>query len=321
LEDFSFNKTLVGIIILGIIGLIALFKFIYKKVVSSTIEWYDEASFNSSPRNFGLTVASVYDNAIRIDAYKDLSDKDIAAGKEILQGAWSTTNKQELLETIENLRADTHRSGQNRMAMQVNSLNKEEYTLYVKELQDDYDRNQAKLLYGNNKYTPKAFMAWDLLRYFFIAHSGVLAQYITIEEFEEYCNPVIRTVQQHYKSWDDFFNQFLLGRNVWKGEESSISITSFQNRVKDLLENESSPCRKVDWNCPVTVLPEQEMEVMDDHTFWEIIASTNNTGLTTFLPRLEGAISQLEDNAVFSFKAKMDTIIEIFANPMVSLSR
>jgi len=244
-----FKYILYGVIILiAFLILVVLPIVIYKLLSNDEIKWHDENSFDNTSRNFALTAASVYNHGVRIDAYKEISESDASDTQESLRSAWTTTNKQELLSTLESLRTDTHRGDQTRLAGYVNSLNEDEFKQHLEEL-DDYDQGQAKLVYKQSEYTAKSFMAWDLLRYFFIAHNGVLAGYITINEFDEIIQPVKATVQKNYDSWKDFFEHFLLGRMMWKAGEDDLSVSLFKTRVKSLLTKDESPCKKVEWNC------------------------------------------------------------------------
>ena len=308
----------IGYVLLAIIALLlcgVIFIVLSGLFSKSEVRWHDKERFDSTLRHFALTAAGVYDNDIRIDAYKDITDGDKRTGETILKDAWSTTNRAELLSTLESLRTDTHRGDQTRLAEHLSTLNEEQYKEYLTEL-DEYDTNQATLFYKQEKYNAKAFMAWDLLRFFFIAHNGLLAGYIDIDEFDDVTRPVIAEVQNNYQGWSDFFQRFLLGRQAWQGEASGINNGSFSERIEMLLNGDDSPCQKVDWNVGGASNRPTVTTIMSDDSFWSFIESANGDEISTFLPKLEGKLTQLSDDEIFHFKAKVDHLLETFGNPV-----
>jgi len=305
--------VLLVIIVLLLCGVI--FTVLSGLFSKSEVRWYDKEKFDSTLRHFALTAASVYDNDIRVDSYKDISDGDRRTGETVLKDAWSTTNRTELLSTLESLRTDTHRGDQTRLAEHLSTLNEDEYKEYLTQL-DEYDTKQAKLFYKQDKYNKKAFMAWDLLRFFFISHNGLLAGYIDVDEFDDITRPVIAEVQTNYQSWSDFFQHFLLGRQAWQGEGSGVNNESFSNRIDMLLKGDGSPCERVDWNVGSASNRPVSLTIMSDDSFWALIDSSNDGETTTFLPKLEGKLTQLSDDEIFHFKAKTDYLLETFGNPV-----
>lgn len=98
---------------------------------------------------------------------------------------------------------------------------------------------------------PQDIAAWDYSRAFSLLSQGYIAGYITREQALEMSFLIAEKIQPLYHSWDDFFEGYFKGYEMWSGNSSEIRRQSYQ-----LLKNyENSPYNlpwnlelKKDWN-------------------------------------------------------------------------
>lgn len=98
---------------------------------------------------------------------------------------------------------------------------------------------------------PKELAAWDYSRAFSLLSQGYLAGYITREQALEMSFLIAEKIQPLYHSWDDFFEGYFKGYELWSENNSEIRRQNYQ-----LLKSyENSPYNlpwnlelKKDWN-------------------------------------------------------------------------
>ncbi|WP_339070992.1 DUF1266 domain-containing protein [Chitinophaga sp. 212800008-4] len=85
--------------------------------------------------------------------------------------------------------------------------------------------------------------AWDYARLVNNACMGYAAGYLTKEEAEKYVAAALPLARKDYKTWDDYFADWMEGRKAWGGDEShakefedlSKSITKGDHNIYQIL--------------------------------------------------------------------------------------
>lgn len=80
--------------------------------------------------------------------------------------------------------------------------------------------------------------AWDYARLVNNACMGYAAGYITKPEAERYIGAILPAARKDFKTWDDYFADWLAGRKAWGGDESHTK--EFENLVNTITKGENN---------------------------------------------------------------------------------
>lgn len=169
---------------------------------------------------------------------------------------WGITNKEELLDVVENLRTNQmhNQSFLEELAKLGcdTSMTIEDFEQFMNNA--GHDRNETNYMSAGYqayiKYGDNAIFAWDLSRATQLLGSGYLAGFINYEEALDLALEISKEIQTTFDSWDSFWDSYLMGYVYWS-EDSMINQTStYAKRVKlleELQSSEDSPLQ-LDWN-------------------------------------------------------------------------
>lgn len=80
--------------------------------------------------------------------------------------------------------------------------------------------------------------AWDYARLVNNACMGYAAGYITKVEAERYISAILPAARKDFKTWDDYFADWLAGRKAWGGDESHTK--EFENLANTITKGENN---------------------------------------------------------------------------------
>ena len=156
---------------------------------------------------------------------------------------WGVGSKSDFLETQENLITSGHQASYEkvRKALEENGGattdltvidlakygldNDEDAMVDLRFVRDNYD-----------KFSKSGIKAWDIVRYVNNVNMGCAAGYISEDEGVEMAKKALVEAQKHYDSWEDYFNDWNLGRGFWGGDNSD----EFNQAIRDLLDKENA---------------------------------------------------------------------------------
>jgi hypothetical protein len=130
------------------------------------------------------------------------------------------------------------------------SLTPEEIARCMAQAQHDPETcNQLELV---RDYYPrvgeKTLLAWDFSRYIALCRWGYLVGYISEEEAWEKIMPAARILRSHFASWQEFGENYLLGREYWSYERTVANGGQYRQVFSKLLKDPTSPWNVCPWN-------------------------------------------------------------------------
>jgi hypothetical protein len=72
--------------------------------------------------------------------------------------------------------------------------------------------------------------------------------YFTEEEAWEKIMPAARMLRQHFSSWKELGENYLIGREYWSYRVTKANGTQYKNIVHKLLQDPASPWNLCPWN-------------------------------------------------------------------------
>ncbi len=179
---------------------------------------------------------------------------------EQLKKGWQVTGRETLITTLAWLEQQGHSSIYNKTSERSAGF---ELNFYLKH--HDTLKNTSLL-------------AWDLGRFATLARLGQYAGYITEDEYWAWMEKVAPRLQAAYKSWKQFAEHFLLGREFWLRRENGNNV---KRAVHFLLRNRHSPWRMLKWNTPLNT--DSELAWHHDNPFYvDMNASEEDKNLAIY---------------------------------------
>lgn len=178
------------------------------------------------------------------------------AAKKSLADYWDITNKEELLNTVEQLCSNQmHNQGFLDALSGLGcdtSMSTESFEQFLKD--SGYDESQINFMSAGYqaylKYGENAIFAWDLSRAVHLLGFGYLSGFLSYEEALDPALEAALKIQSSYDSWDAFWDSYLMGYVYWSEELMTDPDSGYAERIeilKDLRSGEDSPFR-LDWN-------------------------------------------------------------------------
>ena len=131
--------------------------------------------------------------------------------RELLAENWGIENREELLETVNELLEKGDSEDFRSAAKEVRSLSDREIARQTKSISevDRYMWPRTKALW--NKWTSKRIRAWDLCRCAAFLEWGYTAGYVTYKEALELLEPAAEELTEKFDAWDEVYENFLDG--------------------------------------------------------------------------------------------------------------
>lgn len=178
------------------------------------------------------------------------SAEQIKINKECLERDWNISNRQTLMDSLDWLWEDGHRSDFLKARSFFSALSENGQNDYLKAISKESDRYiQYHLIKAYDKKLPQAgILAWDFGRYVFLCRDGAFLGYISNQEAFELMLKVAKVIQKSYLSWKEYGLAYMAGRQFWLKNLSSDSAHWHTNYLSKMLFDKDSPWVKLDWS-------------------------------------------------------------------------
>jgi hypothetical protein len=322
------TRATLRVILLGIFGFILawwgllLWDF-WRRLYWMRFNYADEAKFTPSPKNFTLVTLLPY--LIAFDQHIDRVDLSLDEHRRYedcmipLQNTWGITNRQALLETLENLRTSLQREHYAKIVQVIPTLSSKAYKALIAKTPEPERLFQYEMVRKNTfNIQLNSFLAWDLVRIPYLAKLGVNLGYITEKEFFDYCLPIARAMQMNFRSWQHLLDDFLAGRIFWSGSSSKYSVGLAKRIRNALLNDKHSPINKIPWNTPLGVEMPHAI-IMGDDAFWSIIDEVRaKASFSTFPKYLQTTLQSLDEDTLFAFQNRLTIFSKQLDDPKIN---
>ncbi len=177
------------------------------------------------------------------------SDENIASRRAMLSSWWAIENREDLLETLAWLVDEGHRKEFVETGEMLFALTPDEVATCVARAQEDEELlHQFEIV---REFYPrlgsKGLLAWDLGRYIALCRWGYFVGYFTEEEAWARIMPAARALRQHFSSWGEMADNYLLGREYWSYSVTKANGAQYRQVVNKLLRDPASPWSQCPW--------------------------------------------------------------------------
>lgn len=178
-----------------------------------------------------------------------LKGNNIEHTREILSKWWFDGGRFELLMTMEWLLESGHRVRFDKETKQILHMNESQRKLFISRKPIlDWPKWNIVCEYGP-RMGDKSILAWDLSRVCMLGRFGYEAQYLTPLEVYRVSIPTAIVLQETFDSWDDYGENFWVGRWYWRAREEDRDKA--KKAVEALLTEAGSPWKKYAWDMPM----------------------------------------------------------------------
>lgn len=184
--------------------------------------------------------------ALRGDRLDSLAaGKPQARAQTMLREWWGIENAKSLYETIDWLKREGHSIRFRRLATLAGDLSEQEYQFHLTNLESKA-RAQLELARTQRARAPEALIGWDMARLINVLRAAYDAGYIDEAHAWREIMGAARTIQHTFHSWQELYDNYLLGRQFWGGGKDTDKY--LVQKSQWLLRDPASPWKKLPWN-------------------------------------------------------------------------
>jgi hypothetical protein len=136
------------------------------------------------------------------------------------------------------------------LGQQVAPLSDKEYQDFLETINSNPKlKHQAEVArkYYNNLGS-KGILGWDYCRFICLCRWGYACGYLTKKEAWLLMMPIAVKLQKTFSSWEELGNNYLIGRSFWSLKYTQSEGNMYEQILKYLLTNTSSPWTQLQWN-------------------------------------------------------------------------
>jgi hypothetical protein len=176
------------------------------------------------------------------------------AERELLAKWWGVNNRKDLLDTLEWIEGGGHRKDFDKFSRFASSASSQDVTeLRCRIGNDEEGQNKLEIaLKYYRKFGKKSIFGWDFGRYVSLCGWGYVVGYLSEEEAWQKIMPVAIRIQKTFVSWDDFGENYIVGREFWSLEQTKATGHGMRSSLQFLLTNPQSPWRQLPWDLDLT---------------------------------------------------------------------
>ena len=176
--------------------------------------------------------------------------RNVEKAKRSLEEWWGVFNRNDLLEVLEWLKAEGHRTPWDETAAYIATLSDAELEHLKAEIADD--TNLAHGVEVVERYAAqlgsKSILGFDLCRYVMLCRRGYLCGYLSEEEAWKRIMPAAAKLQATFSSWQELGENYLIGREFWSYKQTLIDGDDMRLWIKSLTTTPGSPWKSNPWN-------------------------------------------------------------------------
>lgn len=178
--------------------------------------------------------------------------------KEALASSWDITDTESAESMVQWLLTEGH-NAEFMTYMDEYLANKDEFNNIVAELDASSDMTSEQTQFKesielfqkvHNASPDNGIIAWDLCRATQVASWSYIAGHLSYERAVELSIDAMKKMQEHFTSWEDLIDNYLLGYQYWSEDSPSDADSTLVRRQKiydDLVKSSDNPY-SVDWN-------------------------------------------------------------------------
>ena len=180
------------------------------------------------------------------------SDADVETIKYTLEDWWNVTDRDSTLGIVRWLLEDGHHAEADEALAEIRTRGFENIS---QEERFDEDRKMGDVclimenMLENGWYPqgkiPESVIAWDLVRVVNLGRWAYLCGYVNADEMWQIMQVAADTAVEHFSSWEEYGQSFVMGRGVWHGDPDDSETA--KEIVELLLENDESPWKQSYW--------------------------------------------------------------------------
>lgn len=189
---------------------------------------------SASPGDNGfLTELDSYNQELLILPFT--TDPSEASGaKSMLSRAWGINSKEDFLKTANNLLEKGHSAKFTAGLELLKNNGGAEANISKLSLPKDLDRATLQYLKDNYaRFEGHSMKSWDYARFVNNTNMAYSAGYVTEDEAHELLAKAVPLAQAAYDSWDAYYDDFLLGRELWSNGEKEPEYDKAVAIIKD----------------------------------------------------------------------------------------
>jgi hypothetical protein len=186
---------------------------------------------------------------------RERSEEYIQRYRRLLDRSWGIRGRNDLVQTLDWIEQEGHRTEFEQMGAQIADLDEEQYKAVLYKYRDNpdiYHRIEVVRRYYRSLGS-KSILAWDYCRYINLCRWAYIAGYITEDEAWAKMMPAARRIQQSFNSWQEMGEDYLIGREFWSYTETQKSGEKYRNIYQTLVSDPSGPWHYSKWNLNLEV--------------------------------------------------------------------
>jgi hypothetical protein len=167
----------------------------------------------------------------------------------LLSQWWGVDSRGQLLEMLNWLQFEGHRADFERLGIQVDAMNEEQFNAAEASLRGDPEHLHSLQVVRQNHQAlgPSGILAWDLVRYIALCRWGYLAGYLSQTEAWDHIMPAARRLQETFGSWRALQDDYLIGREFWSLQQTAKNGERFRSVFERFIQDPNSPWNVNPW--------------------------------------------------------------------------
>lgn len=192
------------------------------------------SNMNASPDDKGfLKELASYNEELLIFPFTTEPD-EAAESKSMLSSAWDINSKEDFLSAANDLLEKGHAVRYGAGLELLKNNGGAEANLSKLSLPENLSEATLKYMKDNYaKFEGHSMKAWDYARFVNNVNMGYSAGYITENEAYELLAKVVPLAQAAYDSWGAYYDDFLLGRELWSNGSNESEYSTAVALIKD----------------------------------------------------------------------------------------
>lgn len=171
----------------------------------------ENANLGAWGRAMGSVLISINDgNPYYFGGYEQ-TDANAEAAASILKQSWGISDRQGLLEQIDNLLTTGSRKEYLQEAKDMKKLSKTQLKKAMKQLSGSLLIHYQMTRYNWDKWEKKGLLAWDMCRISHLVQWGYIAGYVDVDEAQALMEPAAKKLQKQFTSWEEVITNWLDG--------------------------------------------------------------------------------------------------------------
>jgi uncharacterized protein DUF1266 len=205
------------------------------------------------PKAWALATTALlaYYNRDRVDQLSPnvRSAANVTETRRILREWWRVDSRSDLLQSLEFLERGGHRLEFQKLGESLTAMTDGEYQAALSaERSQPYRVRLMKLTREHFRiHRGHSLVAWDYGRYIMLCRWGYMVGFLTENEAWQRIMPAARTIQGSFRSWAEFGEDYLVGREFWSHEEMDKNGQIYRDIETWLLKEPRSPWNQWPW--------------------------------------------------------------------------